>query len=465
MAPRELGVSIVWWQELEPLLAAAPELLDALEVEPQAMWVEAPGSPERYRLDDAALAQVLAHPQPKLAHGVGFPVGSARRPDRRALAPFARSIERLDAAWASEHLGVNRAEGPGGAFSTGFLLPPRQSEAGLEAAAAAIRELAAVLPVPFAFETGVNYLQPRDDELDDGAFAAAVAEAADCGILLDLHNLYVNERNGRQPAREFVAQLPLERVWEVHVAGGFEFRGYWLDAHSGAMPTPLVQLAREVVPQLPSLGALTFELLPDFFPEFGVEGVARELAFLRRLWLQRGSRAAGPRLTGRTATGGPEPLEWEDCLGAVVAGVECERPLARELARDPGVGVLRSLVQELRAGMVVDGLRLTARLLALSLGGDGLRALLEDYWRTAPPALFGSAEAEGFAAWLAGRGLAVGYLDDVLAFERAWLAARAGGGGGVVVLEHDPERLLEPLAGGQLPDSPPAGRYPVLVEA
>jgi uncharacterized protein (UPF0276 family) len=466
MAPRELGVSIVWWPELEPLLSAVPELLDALEVEPQALWVESPHADRPYRIEEDALAQVLAHPQPKLAHGVGFPVGSARRPDRRAFPTLVRSIEELDAAWASEHLGVNRALGPEGLHATGFLLPPRQTEAGVEEAAASIRSTAAELPVPFAFETGVNYLRPREDELDDGAFAAAVAEAADCGILLDLHNLYVNERNGRQPAREFVAQLPLERVWEVHVAGGFEFQGYWLDAHSGRMPEPLVELAEEVIPQLPALGALTFELLPDFFPDFGIDGVARELVLLRRLWQRRATAVAPPRQ--RTPlpalAGGPSPLEWEDALGAAVAGRPTEA-LGAELASDPGVGVLRELVHELRAGMTVDALRLTARLLALSLGPEGLRALLEEHWERTPPALFAATEAEAFARFLAERRPPVPYLPDVLAFERAWLAARSGAAGRHVVLAHDPDRLLAPLAQGRLPEAPPAGRFEVVVEA
>jgi len=52
--------------------------------------------------------------------------------------------------------------------------------------------------VPIAIETAVNYLRPRADELGDGEFVAAVAERADCGILLDLHNIYCNALNGRQ---------------------------------------------------------------------------------------------------------------------------------------------------------------------------------------------------------------------------------------------------------------------------
>ena len=148
---------------------------------------------------------------------------------------FAESVRRLGAQLASEHLSFNRAAGDDGPFGSAFFLPPRQTESGVEAAVAAIAALRAELDVPFSFETPVSYLQPRADEIADGAFVAAVAEAADCGILLDLHNIWTNERNGRQSAREFLAQLPLDRVSEVHLAGGLERSGFWLDAHSGGL--------------------------------------------------------------------------------------------------------------------------------------------------------------------------------------------------------------------------------------
>jgi uncharacterized protein len=68
--------------------------------------------------------------------------------------------------------------------------------------------------------------------MPDGVFVGAVAESADCGILLDLHNVFANGVNGRQPVEDFLAQLPLDRVWEIHLAGGFDMEGLWLDAHS-----------------------------------------------------------------------------------------------------------------------------------------------------------------------------------------------------------------------------------------
>ena len=101
--------------------------------------------------------------------------------------------------------------------------------------------------VPVAFETGVNYLRPQPDEIPDGLFVRRVAEAADCGILLDLHNLLTNERNGRVPLRAVFDDIPHERVWEIHLAGGREYHGYWLDSHSGHIDDDLFTAAGAVV--------------------------------------------------------------------------------------------------------------------------------------------------------------------------------------------------------------------------
>ena len=81
--------------------------------------------------------------------------------------------------------------------------------------------------------------------MPDGAFAAQVAEAADCGIVLDLHNLLCNERNGRQWVEGFLAAIPPHRVWEIHVAGGKSQRGFWLDAHSGLVEPDLIAILAE----------------------------------------------------------------------------------------------------------------------------------------------------------------------------------------------------------------------------
>jgi uncharacterized protein (UPF0276 family) len=451
----DLGTGIVYFPGLEALLEGSASLLDLIEIEPQTLWRRR--APGRYEADADTIARVAALPQRKLVHGVGCPVGGSVPHEEAQVVLFVDAVRDFGAPWASEHLSFNRAYGDSGAFNAGFLLPPLQTSEGAEAAAREARALAARLPVPFAVETGVNYLKPRDGELSDGAFVAAVAEGADCGILLDLHNLWANERNGRQPVREFLAEIPLERVWEIHLAGGFPYAGYWLDAHSGAMPDGLADLARELVPLLPNVHAIVFEMLPQFASRLGAEGLRKQLEIARELW---GTRSRGLAVTrsrgGASRPRDPEtpqltPREWQDTLGALVIGRQPASSLAQSLRGDPAVDVFRKLVWQARAGMIVDNLPYTCRLLMLARGDEFLRALFDDYFARVAPELFGSAEAGSFAAFLDALELDEPLLADILAFERAAMEVSLEGERRIIRTRHDPSVLMAELNEGRIP--------------
>jgi uncharacterized protein (UPF0276 family) len=455
---KELGVGIVWFPPLAELIEERG-FVDVVEVEPQIFWLPSERG-ERYRADGAEMRALRTLPIPKIAHGVGSPVGSPRRPLDSGVARFVRDVKALDAVWASEHLSFNRASGADGEFGAGFLLPPRQTQAAVLEIAATVREFAAKLPVPFAIETGVNYLRPRSDEMSDGAFMAAIAEAADCGILLDLHNLWCNELNGRQRVADFLAELPLDRVIEMHVAGGEQRSGYWLDAHCGAVPSPVLEIAAKWLPDLQELRAIIFEIMPDHVPLFGIENVRREIETLRRLWDSK--KRNGRRKNGRKSDERElderersDAVAWENSLAALVAGRNAESLLAEELASDPGVAVLSGLVNAARAGADVAQLKLTTRLLRLSRGLAALQTQLNAHWAVQPPEMYGAIEAASFGAFLDSAGIDIPHFREVLGLERALLRIHAGGDAQIVHFTCDPTPLLSALAEGRLPEDLP----------
>ena len=202
----------------------------------------------------------------------------------------------------SEHLSYNRVRTPAGVTTTALMLPPVQTVDSARIAAASIARYRSVVRRPFAFETGVNYLGVRDGDMSDGRWWRMVAEQADCGIVLDLHNVWCNARNGRQPLDELLDELPLERVWEVHVAGGEQLDGVWLDAHSGLVDPALVEIAASVVPRLPSLRAITFEIVPEYLEDRALTRaqIRSMLEDLHRVWDLR--RPARPRWAGRRSS-------------------------------------------------------------------------------------------------------------------------------------------------------------------
>ncbi|AQZ63406.1 Uncharacterized protein conserved in bacteria, NMA0228-like [[Actinomadura] parvosata subsp. kistnae] len=431
----ELGVGLVYWPEHDGLL----DLVDVVEVEPQVFWfpARAPGGP--YELDARAFQRLARIPKPKLVHGVGCPVGGTVA-DERHLRPFADSVALLQAAWASEHLSFNQA----GPHDLGFLLPPVQSEEGIALAVANIRRMRELLPVPFAFETGVSYLRPVPGELPDGTFFAAVARAAGCGILLDLHNLWANERNGRQRVLDVVSELPLERVIEVHLAGGQEYAGYWVDAHSGPVAPEVMECARQVIPRLPNLKAVVYEVMPDSAPP--AEETRDQLRELRELWKSRGSAA--------TPTP-PAPAVWEHALATALQ--------SRGAVADPGIAVLRELIASVRAGKVADALPLTTRLLLLTLGGAAVDELFAGFWTATPSQPMAADEARRFAAHVGDLPLEVPHLREVMAFELAAQQAVLTGRAQAVSFGVDPGPVLTSLLEGRLPSAQPPGSYEITV--
>jgi uncharacterized protein (UPF0276 family) len=413
------------------------------------------------------MQRLEAFPQRKLVHSIGTPVGGTRLGDRRQLPLLREAIARLDSPWCSEHLSFNVAGGAGeaGPFFTSFMLPPRQTVEGVAYAAGSVRALAGLLQAPLAIETGVSYLRPRRDELRDGQFVAAVAEAAGCGILLDVHNIWTNELNGRQTIESYLDDLPLHRVWELHLAGGQEHAGYWLDAHSGAIPDEVLRVARAVLERTPNAGAVIFELMPEQVAALGHDGLRRQLEAMHLLWEGRPAPAGHvakrppPPAFGSERDGGDDVRAWEDALGALAIGREPHGDLAAELAADPGVAVVRTMVDAARAGSLVASLRLSMRLLLLHEGEEGTRAIMRGFWDRAAPEPFAGDEGLAFAAYLASSPPKLPFLDDILAFELALLRASISGEATTVHFAADPAQLLGALAEGRLPEDVALGDY------
>jgi uncharacterized protein len=365
-------------------------------------------------------------------------------------------IHDLQPAWMSEHLAFNRARAPAGIFSTGFLLPPRQTPAGVAAAISSVRAVSDCLPVPFAVENSVSYLRSRADELTDGAFLGAVAGGADCGIVLDLHNAWTNHLNGRQDLHAFLDKLPLERVWEVHLGGGVSHCGYWLDAHSGPIPSSLLAEARHIVPLLPNLKALIFEIAASYVEKVGRSSIRRQLEYLQALWALRVPMKSGQPTTAvtpivPTELGGPRPETWEVALGSLVTDRACEGAVCRELAADPGVAIFRQLVAEFRSSTVVGTLPFTGRLLLHSLPTKSLDALLAGFWRVTPADGFGARETRQFAAYLRENAPTIRLLPDILAFDLAVVEALIERTATTVLFDEDPRPILSALAERRLP--------------
>lgn len=171
---------------------------------------------------DAVAAQY-----PVVMHGVSLSIGSADPLRRDYLRELKALAARIKPAWISDHLcwtGV-------GGRNLHDLLPLPYNEEAVRHVASRIREVQDFLERPIALENVSSYMTLRASTMTEWEFLAAVAEGADCGILLDINNIFVSAFNHGFDALKYIDSIPCERVVQFHLAGHSDHGSYLLDTH------------------------------------------------------------------------------------------------------------------------------------------------------------------------------------------------------------------------------------------
>jgi len=164
---------------------------------------------------------------PMVMHGVSLSIGSSDPLDRDYLDALATLAERVEPAWISDHLcwtGV-------GGRNAHDLLPLPYTEEALAHVAGRILQVQDHLRRRIAIENVSSYLSFRHSTMSEWDFLAAVADRADCGILLDVNNVFVSSFNHDFDALAYLDAVPRERVWQFHLAGHSDRGDYLLDTH------------------------------------------------------------------------------------------------------------------------------------------------------------------------------------------------------------------------------------------
>jgi len=469
-ASPEIKIGIVYTPALELLLESGRGLIDILEIEPQPWWMQ--DRKGAYHPETAAFNRILSFSQPKIIHSVGLPVASSLGAEAAQWPALARSIEAMEPLWISEHLAFMRFRDRGKVFHSGFLLPPLQSSSTIDIAVPNIQEFKSRFPLSFAFENVANYLRKAPGEMEDGAFYAETARRADCHILLDLHNLWSNHLNGRQSFDDAIDALPAERVLEIHLAGGDEMDGLWLDAHSGLVPPPLLERLPDILCRFPNLRAVVFEIIPEYMEarSLSTEQIGAQLESIKKeIQKIKPEKKAEQSPTSRLAIHSgeeilPAPETWENILGHLVNKRKPKQPV-NLIEDDPGIIMLQKLVGQIRAGMIVELMKFSYRLMVLHLGEEKVIQLMHSFWQESFPKAFVPDEVRQFARYLKKQKLNVPNLAEVIRYELAFITFLETGKIQKVRFSSDPIALLNALSEGRLPQSLGAGDYVMEVSA
>jgi uncharacterized protein (UPF0276 family) len=200
------------------ILSARPEV-GFFEIISENFMVQG-GNPRR-------VLDLVAERYPIVMHGVSLSIGSTDPLDREYLAGLKALAERSRARWVSDHLCWTAQAGE----NLHDLMPLPLTEEALDHVVGRVRQVQEFLGRPLVLENPSTYLAYRCDAMPEAEFLARVAEEADCGILLDVNNVFVGSVNhGWDPVR-YVDALPADRVVQYHLAGHRREGGHIIDTH------------------------------------------------------------------------------------------------------------------------------------------------------------------------------------------------------------------------------------------
>ncbi|MGI8772448.1 MAG: MNIO family bufferin maturase [Acidobacteriaceae bacterium] len=216
-----------------------PHYQHIFERKPVVDWFEIIS--ENYMVDGGRALHVLDEILEQyrvVQHGVSMYFGSAEPLNREHLRRLKQLVRRTQSPWLTDHLCWGSVDGR----YTHDLLPMPYTFEAARLTAEKVRQVQDVVEVPVAVENVSSYAEFHVSEMTEWEFLNEVVEQADCGILLDVNNIYVSSRNHGFNPLEYVNSVPSERVAQIHIAGHSKFQKYTLDTHDHPVVEPVWQL-------------------------------------------------------------------------------------------------------------------------------------------------------------------------------------------------------------------------------
>ena len=215
-----------------------------LSEKPQVDWVEAIS--ENFISSGGrplAVLEKVRRDVPVVLHGVALSIGSTDPLSATYLANLRNLAARIEPAWVSDHL----CWGSHGGRYGHDLWPLPYTEETVDHVVGRVRTVQDVLKRQILLENVSSYVNFESSTMTEWEFLAAIANQADCGILLDVNNIFVSARNhGFDPYR-YIQGVPPERVGQFHLAGHSDKGRYLFDSHDAPVPEGVWELYRAAV--------------------------------------------------------------------------------------------------------------------------------------------------------------------------------------------------------------------------
>ncbi len=228
------------------------------------------GGKPRYYLE------AIAEQYPIVMHGVSMSIGSTDPLDMEYLTALKKLANDVQPKWISDHICWTSIHG----VNSHDLLPLPYTEETINHVAERVRTVQDFLGRRILLENVSSYLSYKDSTMDEWTFLNAVAEQADCLVLLDINNIYVSARNHHFDPVTYLNKIEPKRVQQFHLAGHSDYGDYVIDTHDQDVPDNVWDLYGTA---LERFGAVSTMIERDGnIPEFsGLEqelNIARDIA-------------------------------------------------------------------------------------------------------------------------------------------------------------------------------------------
>jgi uncharacterized protein (UPF0276 family) len=170
----------------------------------------------------------VAERYPVVLHGVSLSIGSVDPLDRDYLRKLKALARRTRARWVSDHLCWAGVLGR----NVHDLLPMPYTEEALRHTTDRVRQVSEILERPLVLENPSSYVEFAASTMPESEFLARLARDADCGLLLDVNNVYVSAFNHGFDAGAYIDAMPADRVVQYHLAGHTHHGTHIVDTHS-----------------------------------------------------------------------------------------------------------------------------------------------------------------------------------------------------------------------------------------
>jgi len=263
----KLGIGIGFRQHFKSDLFLHQTEVDFLEITSDHYLDARPQKIEELKL--------LKEHFPLIPHSLELSLGSAEGIDEDYLEKVAELVEFVEPEWFSDHICFTKS----GGVKIGHLAPVPYTNESLKVLVKNISKVKGRIKTPFILENISYTMRFPSSEMSESEFITRLLQETDCGLLLDVTNLYINSKNFGYHWRGFLDKIPLEKVVQLHFVGSHKHNDYLIDAHAHKTQDDIWEVFREVCTRCDVKGAILER--DENFPPF--EEILEEIKTARNL--------------------------------------------------------------------------------------------------------------------------------------------------------------------------------------